>query len=57
MTTRDEPDDLAGMIRPLRVTTRILDLIGGTPMVRLRHLPGADAGEVWCKCEHWNPGG
>ncbi|MCA9673947.1 MAG: cysteine synthase A [Kofleriaceae bacterium] len=45
------------MIRPLRVTTRILDLIGGTPMVRLRHLPGADAGEVWCKCEHWNPGG
>ncbi len=43
--------------RPLRVTARILDLIGGTPLVRLQHVIGDDAAEVWCKCEHWNPGG
>jgi cysteine synthase A len=45
------------MDRPLRVTGKILDLIGGTPLVRLRHLAGDDVAEVWCKCEHWNPGG
>jgi len=45
------------MERPLRVTARILDLVGGTPMVQLRNLPGAGAAEVWAKCEHWNPGG
>jgi cysteine synthase len=45
------------MERPLRVTARILDLVGGTPLVRIRHLPGDDAAEVWAKCEHWNPGG
>jgi cysteine synthase len=43
--------------RPLRVTARILDLVGGTPMVQIRNLPGAGAAEVWAKCEHWNPGG
>ncbi len=43
--------------RPLRITSKILDLIGGTPLVRLRALVGDDAAEVWCKCEHWNPGG
>jgi len=43
--------------RPLRVTARILDLVGGTPMVQVRSLPGAGAAEVWAKCEHWNPGG
>jgi cysteine synthase A len=43
--------------RPLRVTARILDLVGGTPMVRLRNVPGDGAAEVWGKCEHWNPGG
>ena len=45
------------MDRPLRVTARILDLVGGTPLVQLRNLPGAGAAEVWAKCEHWNPGG
>jgi cysteine synthase A len=43
--------------RPLRVTAQILDLVGGTPMVRIRNLPGEGAAEVWGKCEHWNPGG
>ncbi|MSP63264.1 MAG: cysteine synthase A [Myxococcales bacterium] len=35
----------------------ILDLIGGTPMVRLRHVPGPGGGEVLAKCEQMNPGG
>jgi cysteine synthase A len=39
----------------------ILELIGGTPLVRLRRLPqllvGDGAGEVWVKCEQFNPGG
>ncbi len=45
------------MERPLRVAAKILDLVGGTPLVRLRNLPGDGAAEVWAKCEHWNPGG
>jgi cysteine synthase A len=44
-------------MRPLRVTAKILDLVGGTAMVQLRKLPGEGAAEVWAKCEHWNPGG
>jgi cysteine synthase A len=39
----------------------ILELIGGTPLVRLRRLPqllaGDGAAEVWVKCEQFNPGG
>ncbi|HEX6836814.1 MAG TPA: cysteine synthase A [Polyangia bacterium] len=39
----------------------ILELIGGTPLVRLRRLPeqlaGPNAAEVWVKCEQFNPGG
>ena len=45
------------MERPLRVTAKILDLVGGTPLVQVRNLPGEGAAEVWAKCEHWNPGG
>ena len=35
----------------------ILDLIGSTPVVRLRTLPGKDDAEVWAKMESFNPGG
>jgi cysteine synthase A len=35
----------------------ILELIGGTPLVRLRHLPGEGAARVLAKCEQMNPGG
>jgi cysteine synthase A len=35
----------------------ILGRIGGTPLVRLRRLPGPHAAEVLVKCEHLNPGG
>src|SRR5205814_1053561 len=41
-----------------RVAEKITDLIGNTPLVRLRSferdLPGV---EIWCKCEFMNPGG
>jgi cysteine synthase len=35
----------------------ILDLIGSTPVVRLRSLPGKNNAEVWAKMECFNPGG
>jgi len=35
----------------------VLDLIGSTPVVRLRNLPGKDDAEVWGKLESFNPGG
>jgi cysteine synthase A len=35
----------------------ILDLIGSTPVVKLRCLPGKDDAEVWAKMESFNPGG
>ena len=35
----------------------VLDLIGSTPVVRLRNLPGKDDAEVWGKMESFNPGG
>jgi cysteine synthase A len=35
----------------------ILDLIGSTPVVKLRNLPGKSDAEVWAKMESFNPGG
>ncbi|MGH7835826.1 MAG: cysteine synthase A [Candidatus Binatia bacterium] len=35
----------------------ILDLIGSTPVVRLRRLPATNDAEVWGKLESFNPGG
>jgi cysteine synthase A len=35
----------------------ILARIGGTPLVRLRRMPGAGAADVLAKCEQLNPGG
>lgn len=35
----------------------VLDLIGSTPVVKLRTLPGKDDAEVWAKMESFNPGG
>ena len=35
----------------------ILDLIGSTPVVRLRTLPGKNDAEIWAKMESFNPGG
>jgi cysteine synthase A len=39
------------------VVSSMIELIGGTPLVRLRHLPGPEAADVFVKCEQFNPGG
>ncbi|HVR44121.1 MAG TPA: cysteine synthase A [Thermoanaerobaculia bacterium] len=44
--------------RPLsRPVSSVLDLIGNTPMVRLRRIPGPGAAEVYVKLESLSPGG
>ena len=43
--------------RPLVVADSVLDLIGGTPMVRLLRFAGEGAAEILAKCEFLNPGG
>ncbi len=40
-----------------RTVDTVLDLIGNTPMVRLRRLPSAGSAAVWVKLERANPGG
>ena len=35
----------------------VLDLVGDTPLVRLRRLPAPGAAAVWAKLERFNPGG
>jgi len=37
--------------------SNMLELIGGTPLVRLRHLSSPEGAEVFVKCEQFNPGG
>jgi cysteine synthase A len=37
--------------------SNMIELIGGTPLVRLRHLPDPRGAEVFAKCEQFNPGG
>jgi cysteine synthase B len=53
----DDDREAVGRARR-RVADRITDLIGNTPLVRLRsferELPGV---EIWAKCEFMNPGG
>jgi cysteine synthase A len=44
--------------RPLLpAVSNILDVIGNTPMVRLRKIPGPDAADIFVKLEFLNPGG
>ena len=35
----------------------VLDLIGSTPVVKLRVLPDKNGAEIWAKLESFNPGG
>ncbi|MBI4012768.1 MAG: cysteine synthase A [Candidatus Rokubacteria bacterium] len=42
---------------PGRVADSVLDLVGGTPLVRLRRLPRAGSAAVLAKLEAANPGG
>jgi len=39
------------------VVESVLDLIGETPVVRLRNLSPEGGATIWGKCEHLNPGG
>ena len=39
------------------VVDSVLDLIGETPVVRLRNLSPEGGATIWGKCEHLNPGG
>ncbi|MBO6937264.1 MAG: cysteine synthase A [Deltaproteobacteria bacterium] len=39
------------------VVDSVLDLIGRTPLVKLRRLPAEGGATVWAKCEHLQPGG
>ncbi len=41
----------------MRVAENVLELIGGTPVVRLRRLPEKEDAFVWAKLESFNPGG
>jgi cysteine synthase A len=41
----------------LNCTQSVLDLIGSTPVVKLRKLPNKNDAEVWAKLESFNPGG
>jgi len=51
------PDELVRRAR-LRVAERITDLIGDTPIVRVRSFERDTPGvELWAKCEFFNPGG
>jgi len=44
--------------RPLPTPVdNVLDLIGNTPMVRLRNIPGPDAADIFVKMEFLTPGG
>jgi cysteine synthase A len=42
---------------PAPVVDSVLDLIGETPVVRLRELSPDGGATIWGKCEHLNPGG
>jgi cysteine synthase len=42
---------------PAVAVSSMLDLVGGTPLVRLRHLVDPSMADIFCKCEQFNPGG
>jgi cysteine synthase B len=51
--------DAEAAIRRARATTvqSVVDLIGGTPLIRLRNLEPRPGVEIWAKAEFMNPGG
>jgi cysteine synthase len=42
---------------PLRVTDDITQLVGATPLLKLKHLAQSGSAEVFAKLEYLNPGG
>jgi cysteine synthase B len=49
--------DDAARVRRAKTAGSIVDLIGGTPLLRLAHLEPRDGIEIWAKAEFMNPGG
>ncbi|HEY8996953.1 MAG TPA: pyridoxal-phosphate dependent enzyme, partial [Edaphobacter sp.] len=41
----------------MRTAETILDLVGQTPLLRLKALEPVDGAEIWAKLEYLNPGG
>lgn len=41
----------------MRVAESVTELVGQTPMVRLKRLEPSDGAEIWAKLEYLNPGG
>ncbi len=50
-------DDPPPLPEPPPVVESVLELIGSTPLLRLRRMVPEGAASVWVKCEHLNPGG
>ena len=42
---------------PFKPVDSVIDLIGNTPVVRLRNIPGSDSADIFAKLESFNPGG
>jgi len=57
MTTASQPARKATRETALLRVSSNLELIGNTPLVRLRHFEHEGGGELWAKCEQYNPGG
>ncbi len=53
----DEVSVSASTHTPPMAAENILDLVGNTPLVRLRRLVPTGVGQVWCKLEAFNPAG
>ncbi len=41
----------------MNIVPSIVDLVGGTPLIRLRHIEPRAGVEIWAKAEFMNPGG
>ncbi len=41
----------------LQTVSSLIDLIGRTPLIRLKRVAPAGGAEIWAKCEQYNPGG
>ena len=57
MSCTAEPGAGGGPALIAPAVSSMLELIGGTPLVRLRNLPGPASACVFVKCEQFNPGG
>lgn len=49
--------DSAAAVRRARRVDSVVDLIGNTPLIRLRNMEPRDGIEIWAKAEFMNPGG